>query len=210
MRAQAQRMNAIIADLLELSRWSPPTARRRASRSMCRACSSACIAMRSRAAIGRARCCSTGIGQRLYGAEHEIESAFTNLLVNGLKYTPADGTVRMRWWTDDDGAYFSVIDSGIGIPPSTSRGSPSASIASMPALARSRRLRARPRDRQARLAAAWRLARRAEHRGQGQHLHLPFPAQRVCPRQRVAALRARARAYDHKYRSAVDGRGNRM
>ena len=47
---------------------------------------------------------------------HEIESAFTNLLVNALKYTPAEGTVRMRWWTDDEGAYFSVIDSGIGIP----------------------------------------------------------------------------------------------
>ena len=56
-------------------------------------------------------------GAGLYGAAHEIESAFTNLLVNGLKYTLPDGAVRMRWWTDDDGAYFSVIDSGIGIPP---------------------------------------------------------------------------------------------
>ena len=28
----------------------------------------------------------------------------------------AEGTVRMRWWSDDEGAYFSVIDSGIGIP----------------------------------------------------------------------------------------------
>jgi two-component system phosphate regulon sensor histidine kinase PhoR len=45
-----------------------------------------------------------------------VESAFTNLLVNGMKYTQAEGTVRMRWWTDEDGAYFSVIDSGIGIP----------------------------------------------------------------------------------------------
>jgi two-component system phosphate regulon sensor histidine kinase PhoR len=52
----------------------------------------------------------------LFGAAHEIESAFTNLLVNGLKYTNAEGTVRMRWWSDDEGAHFSVIDSGIGIP----------------------------------------------------------------------------------------------
>ncbi len=52
----------------------------------------------------------------LFGAAHELESAFTNLLVNGMKYTPAEGTVRMRWWTDEEGAYFSVIDSGIGIP----------------------------------------------------------------------------------------------
>jgi two-component system phosphate regulon sensor histidine kinase PhoR len=38
------------------------------------------------------------------------------VLVNGIKYTPAEGTVRMRWWIDGEGAYFSVIDSGIGIP----------------------------------------------------------------------------------------------
>jgi two-component system phosphate regulon sensor histidine kinase PhoR len=52
----------------------------------------------------------------LFGSAHELESAFTNLLVNGLKYTPNDGSVRMRWWVDGEGAYFSVIDSGIGIP----------------------------------------------------------------------------------------------
>ena len=51
----------------------------------------------------------------LFGAPHEIESAFTNLLVNGIKYTPAEGAVRMRWWSDEDGAYFAVIDTGIGI-----------------------------------------------------------------------------------------------
>jgi two-component system phosphate regulon sensor histidine kinase PhoR len=55
-------------------------------------------------------------GDGLYGSAHEIESAFTNLLVNALKYTMAEGTVRMRWWTDEEGGYFSVIDSGIGIP----------------------------------------------------------------------------------------------
>jgi two-component system phosphate regulon sensor histidine kinase PhoR len=52
----------------------------------------------------------------LFGAAHEIESAFTNLLVNGLKYTLSEGTVSMRWWSDEEGAYFSVIDTGIGIP----------------------------------------------------------------------------------------------
>ena len=52
----------------------------------------------------------------LYGSMQEIESAFTNLLVNGIKYTLSDGMVRMRWWTDEEGAYFSVTDNGIGIP----------------------------------------------------------------------------------------------
>src|ERR1700692_2160570 len=79
--------------------WSRPTARRRAMPSMYPACWSGCIAMRSRTR-----------------SAHELESAFTNLLVNGMKYTPAEGTVRIRWWTDAEGAYFSVIDSGIGIP----------------------------------------------------------------------------------------------
>ena len=36
--------------------------------------------------------------------------------MNGLKYTLSEGTVRMRWWSDEEGAYFSVIDTGIGIP----------------------------------------------------------------------------------------------
>jgi two-component system phosphate regulon sensor histidine kinase PhoR len=52
----------------------------------------------------------------LYGSLQELESAFTNVLVNGIKYTAADGMVRMRWWTDEEGAYFSVTDNGIGIP----------------------------------------------------------------------------------------------
>ena len=43
-------------------------------------------------------------------------------------------------------------------------------------LARAGRLRIGPRHRQARFAASRRLARRAERRGQGQHLHLSFPA----------------------------------
>jgi len=51
--------------------------------------------------------------------------------VNALKYTLADGTVRMRWRTDDEGAYFSVVDTGIGIPRSTFRGSRNVFIASM-------------------------------------------------------------------------------
>ncbi|MGO9514934.1 MAG: phosphate regulon sensor histidine kinase PhoR [Steroidobacteraceae bacterium] len=118
MRAQAQRMNAIIAALLELSRLEstdgeaprdPVDVPRMVER-----------LYRDALAKGdRPRNVSLDLesADGLFGAAHEIESAFTNLLVNGLKYTLADGTVRMRWWSDDEGAYFSVIDNGIGIPP---------------------------------------------------------------------------------------------
>jgi len=117
MRAQAQRMNAIIADLLVLSRLEStdgeaardavdvPNMLERLHRD------ALASADRPRHVVLELES-TTG----LFGSAHEIESAFTNLLVNGMKYTLAEGTVRMRWWVDAEGAYFSVIDSGIGIP----------------------------------------------------------------------------------------------
>jgi len=117
MRAQAQRMNAIIADLLELSRLEStdgeaprdaidvPSMLERLHRD-------------ALASADRPRQVLLDLESidGMFGSAHELESAFTNLLVNGMKYTPAEGTVRMRWWVDEEGAYFSVIDSGIGIP----------------------------------------------------------------------------------------------
>jgi two-component system phosphate regulon sensor histidine kinase PhoR len=118
MRAQAQRMNAIIADLLELSRLEaadgdaprepidvPRMLERLQRDALARSERPSQVLLDVESTNG------------LYGASNEIESAFTNLLVNGLKYTNPEGTVRMRWWSDEDGAHFSVIDSGIGIPP---------------------------------------------------------------------------------------------
>ncbi|GAC1676275.1 MAG: phosphate regulon sensor histidine kinase PhoR [Steroidobacteraceae bacterium] len=117
MRVQARRMNAIIADLLVLSRLESsdgeapreaidvPSLLERLQRD-------------ALASAGRPRHLFLELESKdgLFGSAHELESAFTNLLVNGMKYTPAEGTVRIRWWVDAEGAYFSVIDSGIGIP----------------------------------------------------------------------------------------------
>ena len=52
---------------------------------------------------------------QLLGSESEVHSAFSNLVDNAAKYTPAHGSLEMRWWTDNDGAHFSVTDTGIGI-----------------------------------------------------------------------------------------------
>ena len=117
MRAQAQRMNAIIADLLVLSRLESTDGE--APRDaidvpgMLERLQRDALASADRP---RQILLEMESGGGLFGAAHELESAFTNLLVNGMKYTPAEGTVRIRWWTDAEGAYFSVIDSGIGIP----------------------------------------------------------------------------------------------
>jgi two-component system phosphate regulon sensor histidine kinase PhoR len=117
MRAQAQRMNTIISELLELSRLESTDGE--APREPVEVPRMLERLHRDALAGGdrpRQVFLELETDDGLYGSTQEIESAFTNLLVNAIKYTLSDGTVRMRWWTDEDGAYFSVIDSGIGIP----------------------------------------------------------------------------------------------
>ncbi|WP_111496958.1 MULTISPECIES: phosphate regulon sensor histidine kinase PhoR [Marinobacter] len=59
------------------------------------------------------------IGERhyLFGDENQLRSAFSNIIFNAVKYTPAGGTIKVRWYTDRDGAHLAVKDSGIGIDP---------------------------------------------------------------------------------------------
>ncbi|MGH8434880.1 MAG: phosphate regulon sensor histidine kinase PhoR [Pseudomonas sp.] len=52
---------------------------------------------------------------KLKGSEAELRSAFSNLVFNAVKYTPDEGEIRIRWWGDEQGAYLSVQDSGLGI-----------------------------------------------------------------------------------------------
>ena len=117
MRRQAERMTSIIHDLLELSRleqpgepvWGEP------------------IDVRALLALLRKDVLARPVRPRevlvridsdaaLIGVESEIHSAFSNLVDNAAKYTPAEGSIEMRWWVDEDGGHFSVTDTGIGIP----------------------------------------------------------------------------------------------
>ncbi|MCG2633816.1 MAG: phosphate regulon sensor histidine kinase PhoR [Gammaproteobacteria bacterium] len=51
----------------------------------------------------------------LLGNHQELYSAFSNLLFNAVRYTPARGEIRVRWHRDGDGAHCQVSDTGIGI-----------------------------------------------------------------------------------------------
>ncbi|MFO1397507.1 MAG: phosphate regulon sensor histidine kinase PhoR [Burkholderiales bacterium] len=52
------------------------------------------------------------------GSRDELASAFGNLVSNAVRYTPAGGTITLRWRVDEDGTgVFAVTDSGIGIAP---------------------------------------------------------------------------------------------
>lgn len=118
MRRQAERMTGIIRDLLELSRLEetdevvggePIDV-------------VALLALLRKDALARpvhprevrVRVESDA---RLVGDEPEVHSAFSNLVDNAAKYTPADGSLEMRWWVDEDGGHFAVSDTGLGIPP---------------------------------------------------------------------------------------------
>ena len=59
------------------------------------------------------------VGERrlLRGDESQIRSAFSNLIFNAVKYTPAGGRIDVRWYTDRQGAHLAVKDTGIGIDP---------------------------------------------------------------------------------------------
>lgn len=52
----------------------------------------------------------------LAGNASELASAFSNLLTNAIRYTPDAGTIGVKWHKQADGrASFSVTDTGIGI-----------------------------------------------------------------------------------------------
>ena len=53
----------------------------------------------------------------LWGSTKELHSAFSNLVANAVRYTPADGEIDVRFVRDADaGATLSVRDTGYGIP----------------------------------------------------------------------------------------------
>ncbi|MGY6215278.1 phosphate regulon sensor histidine kinase PhoR [Methylolobus aquaticus] len=51
------------------------------------------------------------------GDANELRSAFSNLVINAMKYTPEDGAVTVIWRGDQHGARLEVSDTGPGIAP---------------------------------------------------------------------------------------------
>lgn len=51
----------------------------------------------------------------LIGSDMELASAFSNLITNAIKYTPKGGTITIGWHDDGEQGFFSVEDTGIGI-----------------------------------------------------------------------------------------------
>ncbi len=116
MRLQAARMREIVDDLLELSRMEssadeapmlPVNMPGMLERLVREVRASAAAPPRFELDIQSPR--------GLSGSERELHSIASNLISNAVKYTPADGTITVRWACDDAGAHLAVVDTGIGI-----------------------------------------------------------------------------------------------
>jgi two-component system, OmpR family, phosphate regulon sensor histidine kinase PhoR len=118
MRRQADRMTQIIRDLLELSRLEAMDGEVQGEpidvAALLATLRKDVLARPERPREIRVTLDSDA---SLIGNESEIHSAFFNLVDNAAKYTPAEGSIEMRWWVDVDGGHFSVTDTGIGIQP---------------------------------------------------------------------------------------------
>jgi len=54
----------------------------------------------------------------LIGHGQELESAFSNLVFNAVRYTPEGGEINIRWGLSGEGPYLTVVDTGVGIEQS--------------------------------------------------------------------------------------------
>jgi two-component system phosphate regulon sensor histidine kinase PhoR len=117
MRRQSERMTAIIADLLELSRLEASDEQVIGTPIDITALL-ALIAKDLAANHGTRHAVEVRVesGDGLMADAGLVHSAFWNLAENAAKYTPAGGTITLRWWTDDEGGHLAVADTGPGIP----------------------------------------------------------------------------------------------
>jgi two-component system phosphate regulon sensor histidine kinase PhoR len=117
MRRQSDRMRGIVQDLLELSRLEAHGGEAEATEvdvgGMLALIRKDALARPQRPAVIELHLDSDAL---LQGSESELHSIFANLVSNAVKYTPADGRVDIRWWTDPKGGHLEVRDTGIGIP----------------------------------------------------------------------------------------------
>lgn len=116
MREQAQRMQAIVSDLLTLSALESTQLSGGETIAL-----STLITQARRQAETLSKQqhqfeFEVDVALSIFGNGNELLSAITNLMINAVRYTPAGGTIRVAWRKDKKGqAIFSVTDTGLGV-----------------------------------------------------------------------------------------------
>ncbi|MEZ5488502.1 MAG: phosphate regulon sensor histidine kinase PhoR [Steroidobacteraceae bacterium] len=117
MQRQAERMTAIITDLLELSRLEASDEQVEGGAFDVGELATALRnEVMQRPIHPAAITVSIDSDAALVGDAGLVRTAFANLVDNAVKYTPAGSSIALRWWTDGQGGHFSVSDDGPGIP----------------------------------------------------------------------------------------------
>jgi two-component system, OmpR family, phosphate regulon sensor histidine kinase PhoR len=117
MYQQTTRMENIIADLLLLSRLENeeeveqrnPVAIASLLKSICREAKILSGSAHHKIFLEAER------NLKILGNENELRSMISNIIFNAVKYTPANGSIFVKWCSDKKKAYLTVRDTGIGI-----------------------------------------------------------------------------------------------
>jgi two-component system phosphate regulon sensor histidine kinase PhoR len=116
LRDQSRRMMQIVEDLLMLSRLEAQNeipSERVGMRALLESLRREAVAL----SMGRHAVSVEILGTHdLRGSLKDLHSAFSNLVSNAVRYTPAGGRIVLRWESDATGGRLSVIDTGQGIP----------------------------------------------------------------------------------------------
>lgn len=121
MQGQATRMNRLVEDLLMLSRLEGDE--KPVTHDMVAVPAMLVSLLEDARIVGaeKKHDISLECDKKLWlrGSEKELSSAFSNLIMNAVNYTPENGHIVIRWFKkEEDGkAVFEVQDDGIGIPP---------------------------------------------------------------------------------------------
>lgn len=118
MQAQCRRMNTLVNDLLELSRLETEGGDASLDNEVDVPALLDRIIRNARAEDGDRHDIGLEVisGAGLKGNDSELHSAFSNLVVNAIRYTAQGGKIRVRWLARPGGELaFEVCDTGIGI-----------------------------------------------------------------------------------------------
>lgn len=119
MQNQSRRMEALITDLLLLSRLE--TSEHTIQDSECDIATVLMDIHRDAIAFSGERHHDIRLTlddeRPLTGDDAQLRSAFSNLVFNAVKYTPDKGQILIHYHTNESGAHLDVTDNGIGIEP---------------------------------------------------------------------------------------------
>ncbi len=116
MAMQSQRLGALVADLLTLSKLdaqAKPLLERVDMQSLLLQCEREARTLATTLKRKLTLTFDVTPGADMLGSASELQSAFSNLITNAVRYTPDGGSVHVRWQQDE----LVVTDTGLGISP---------------------------------------------------------------------------------------------